>query len=511
MLVFLSLGGLIFVPGSAHGHGDPSETFPPVELGDRLVTLEISSTPTDPDTDGIQQISISMIDFDSKITLRDVTFLIKSEQGETFLFEQEFLADSGSIVFNFLSEDTDSVVVQKAEGGLFGSLLGLDNYLFHVKGPNLGDGGLYKFDITILTADGYSRTLAEPLEFNGGVSIAQTTTHAVTDPNFGDQSINVITYYDKISNFEYDWESNGIRYSMPFEWSLENINQTSVVHEEISFPYTFGDLLVSGFTMYVNGIQLPEDVVQVDDFFTDWRTVHFIIPQRILFEMLEDNQNLDRMDFVILPDRSYPHMSSVTENGQFRILTQWEPENLRSGSDARILFDVTDIFLKNRPIAASYEFSVTHDGKTIFEQKGTSSDSRETHNIAEFVMPEDVSGIVHLNFENLAGNNFAKAVLPVVVDRVMQPTDPVQIPGWIKNNALLWSQEQIDDGTFIGAIEYLIQNGIIAVSQTSQDGGLQDIPDWVRTNASLWADGHIDDGAFVLGLEFLIQVGIIRI
>ncbi len=509
MLAFLSLGILLFVPGSAHGHGDPTETFPPVELDGRLVTLEISSDPATDNDD--QRISISMIDFDSKITLRDVTFLIKSERGETFLFEQEFRADSGSIVFNFVSEDTDSVVVREAEGGLFGSLLGLDNYLFHVRGPNLGNGGLYKFDVTVLTADGYSRTLAEPLVFNGGVSIAQTTTHAIADPNFGNQTINVITYYDEISGFEYDWESRGIRYSMPFEWSQENIDQTLVVHEEISVPYTFGDLLVSGFTLYLNGVQMPEDVVQVDDFFTDWRTVHFIIPQRILFEILEDNQDLDGMDFVILPDRSYPHLRSVTENGQFRILLQWEPENLGSGSDARILFDVTDIFLKNRPVAVSYEFSITQNGRTIFEQKGTSSDSRESHNVAEFVIPEDVSGIVHLNFENLADNGFAKTTLPVVVDRVMPQSDPMQIPGWIKNNALLWSQGQIDDGTFIGAIQYLIQNGIITVSQTSQDDGSQDIPDWVRTNAALWAGGQIDDGTFVLGLEFLIQAGIINI
>ena len=117
----------------------------------------------------------------------------------------------------------------------------------------------------------------------------------------------------------------------------------------------------------------------------------------------------------------------------------------------------------------------------------------------------DVSGIIHLNFENLAGNNFAKTTIPVVVDRVIPSTNPVQIPSWIKNNALLWSQGNIDDGTFIGAIEYLIQNDIITVSTTPQDGGLQDIPDWVRTNAALWADGHIDDGVFILGLEFLIQ------
>ena len=42
--------------------------------------------------------------------------------------------------------------------------------------------------------------------------------------------------------------------SMPFEWSHTNINQTSVVHEELVIPKNFGDLLVSGFTMYINGV-----------------------------------------------------------------------------------------------------------------------------------------------------------------------------------------------------------------------------------------------------------------
>ena len=60
-----------------------------------------------------QQISISLIDFDSKITLRDVTFLIKSERGEQFLFEKEFKADNGFIVFNFVSEDNDSIIIDR--------------------------------------------------------------------------------------------------------------------------------------------------------------------------------------------------------------------------------------------------------------------------------------------------------------------------------------------------------------------------------------------------------------
>ena len=202
-VIFSSL--LLFTFDNVCGHGVGSETFPPVELDGKLVTLEVSSSQSDPETNDDQQISISLIDFDSKITLRDVTFLIKSERGEKFLFEQEFKVDNGFIVFNFVSEETDSIVIEEENGGgLFGSLLGLESRMVHVKGPKLSEGGLYKFDISVLTADGYSKKLEEPLVFNAGISIAQTSIHDFVDPNFGKQDIHVITYYDEISDFQYN-------------------------------------------------------------------------------------------------------------------------------------------------------------------------------------------------------------------------------------------------------------------------------------------------------------------
>jgi hypothetical protein len=135
-----------------YGHGLGSETFPPVDLNGKLVTLEVSSSTNIPEEIDDQQISISLIDFNSKVTLRDVTFLIKSERGNQFLFEKEFQADNGFIVFNFISEDTDSIEITEEESGdFFGSLLGLESRMISVKGPKLSEGGLYKFDISILT------------------------------------------------------------------------------------------------------------------------------------------------------------------------------------------------------------------------------------------------------------------------------------------------------------------------------------------------------------------------
>ena len=512
LLFAILIFSFLIVFDHAYGHGVGSETFPPVELNGKQVTLEISSSKNDSKTSDDQQISISMIDFGSKITLRDVTFLIKSYRGETFLFEQEFKADNGFIVFNFVSEDSDTIVVEEeTDGGIFGSLLGLESRMVHVKGPKLSEGGLYKFDISILTADDYSQKLQAPLVFSAGISIAQTTTHSFTDPNFGEQTIDVVTYYDEISDFQYDSNSKEIRYSMPFEWSKSNINQTSVVHEELVIPKTFGDLLVSGFSMYLNGIKLSNDITTIDDFFSDGRVVHFIIYQKELLNVFENGSNQDGMNFVIKPDRDYVHLSSVTENGQFRILVSMEPENLKSDSSARIIFDVTDVFLKNMPVSTTYDFSVTHNEKTIFGQSGTSTDSKDQHNIAEFMIPKHVTGIVNLNFNNLDGNDLAKTTIPIVINRVSNQND-ISIPDWIRNNASWWSEEQIDDNTFIQGIEYLIKNDVIVIPQTQQETTeTQEIPSWVRNNAEWWAAGQIDDKTFVQGLEFLIKQGIIRV
>jgi hypothetical protein len=510
LLLIFSCGFLINF-NDVYGHGVGSEIFPPVELDGKLVSVEVSSSTKDDMENDDQQISISLIDFESKITLRDVTFLIKSERGEQFLFEKEFKADNGFLVFNFISEDTDSIIVDEKDGGedFFGSLLGLESRLIDVKGPKLSEGGLYKLDISIITANGYSEKLEIPLVFNAGISIAQTTTHNFVDPSFGQQNIQVVTYYDEISNFQYEPEPKQISFSMPFEWTPSNIEQTSVVHQEIIIPKEFGALLLSGFSMSVNGIELSDDIVNVDDFFTEGRVVHFIIYQKELLNIFENNSNQNGMNFVIKPDRDYTHLSSVTENGQFRILVSWEPEVLESNSDAKIIFDVTDIFLKNKPVSTNYEFSITQDGELFFEQNGISSDSKTEHNIADFIIPDNLSGIVNLNFNNLGGNEFATTSIPIVIHK-NTINDYTLIPDWIREDALLWSGEKITDDKFTDIINYLITNEIITISENQLDAiEVKKIPSWIRTTAGWWTDGEIDDKTFVKILEFLVKKNII--
>jgi hypothetical protein len=87
-----------------------------------------------------------------------------------------------------------------------------------------------------------------------------------------------------------------------------------------------------------------------------------------------------------------------------------------------------------------------------------------------------------------------------------------QIPEWIKTNALWWSNDQIDDETFVLGIQYLIKEGILSVPETVSHGSSNDsVPSWVRNNAGWWADGMISDDDFIKGIQYLVEHGIIKI
>ena len=85
------------------------------------------------------------------------------------------------------------------------------------------------------------------------------------------------------------------------------------------------------------------------------------------------------------------------------------------------------------------------------------------------------------------------------------------IPEWIKNNAGWWADGIIDDTAFIQGIQFLIKEGIMEISPTTQSSssGTNEIPVWIKNNAGWWTDGTINDSTFLSGIEYLVNEGII--
>ena len=94
------------------------------------------------------------------------------------------------------------------------------------------------------------------------------------------------SYFDKISNFEYNSETKQVTFEMPFDWSEKQMSHIPVVHEEVHFPKDFAELLSPGYVGQVNGIDLFKSSVVVDDYTEeDERIVHFVLLQDHLFLM----------------------------------------------------------------------------------------------------------------------------------------------------------------------------------------------------------------------------------
>ena len=86
------------------------------------------------------------------------------------------------------------------------------------------------------------------------------------------------------------------------------------------------------------------------------------------------------------------------------------------------------------------------------------------------------------------------------------------VPDWVKNTAGWWATDAISETEFVNAIEFLVNEEIIQVSDaTSGKDSSGSVPSWIKNNAGWWADGQIDDQTFVNGIEFLIKEGIITL
>lgn len=512
-LLLVLFVGILFsfatIPQS-FGHGLGTEILPPIDIGDKKVSLEATATVFEqPEING-RQIQLVLLDMDTRVTINEVTFLLKVTKGNEFLFEHTFQKDDGILVLDLIPSESNKITIEeKSSVGMFESLLGIDSKST-AKGAPFKNGGLYLIELQILTAGDYSDKLKESIKYNFGLSFQEFTSHIVNDTNFGKQEIELIAYYDQLSNFQYDPKTKTLSFKMPFEWSDENIKQSTVVHNEVRFSKTFGDLLTPSYTLYVNNIELEEYVITIDEFSEFYRIVHLIIPQSDLVK-LKEIQSLDDMQFHLIPNTDKWPLSTVTANGQFRINLGWEENEIKSGTNITFNFEILDVFLQGRLMSVPYEISLMYNGKTLDTKSGISTDERGKHNSVEFFIPEDVTGPVTLQFENLDSNGLAKVGLPVVVNRI-DSSPEVSIPDWVRNNAEWWAAGQIGDSDFASGIEFMIKHGIIIVPQTQrQEGADAIIPEWVRNNAEWWSQRLISDNDFASGLQFLIANGIISV
>ena len=359
--------GLFYVGqiNDSAGHGLGSETMPPVMIGDTEATLEVNSSTIYADKDGeekgIRQISINFfesftnVDSNEVKSINDVTFHVELIKGDKVLINETFEREDGVLIMNLTPSENEQVKVLERE--TFASFLGLASEQYNFEGKIFENGGLYEFKISVITINSYDNVLTDPVDYELGISIEETTRYEISDVNYGKQEIGIVTFFDQISDFSYDTETKEITFSFPFDWDQKTIDQTTVIHQEVLVPKTFGDLLVAKYDATLNDIDLPESMINIDDFSSNDRIVHIVVSQKELQEIFSNNQfNENLVTMTVTPQSRLP-LTGVTENGQFKIELWWDDE-LKSGEIAVFYYYVLDTFLKDRTIAVPYDLKV---------------------------------------------------------------------------------------------------------------------------------------------------------
>lgn len=127
------------------------------------------------------------------------------------------------------------------------------------------------------------------------------------------------------------------------------------------------------------------------------------------------------------------------------------------------------------------------------------------------ILLTDVS-IIGFNVNSTAGVDTETIVLKSSSASVKGET--TLIPGWIKKNARWFADGSIGESDFTKGIEYMIKEGIMKIPNlppTASDVAKINVPDWIKKNALWWADDLITDDDFVKGIQYLVEKGIIRV
>ena len=91
------------------------------------------------------------------------------------------------------------------------------------------------------------------------------------------------------------------------------------------------------------------------------------------------------------------------------------------------------------------------------------------------------------------------------------------VPRWIKTTAGYWVAGAISDAEFGDALGFLISQGVLEVPPTEREGGDAgapgggSIPNWIKTTTGYWTEGVTSDAEFVGAIQFLIRSGVIAV
>ncbi len=429
LLIGLILVITVYVQPS-FGHGMGGETLPPVEIDGKNATLSIFVNPPTYDAKTNEyEILLKLYETNTQEVIPHVTYLVEISKDGKQLLQEKFHDDSSNLSIKIIPKNTEGLNFQGKNIGDLGWMKNTDLFPLKIEGPIFLSGGLYKFHIEVLTINSDSNQLERPVKFDASISLAEKTTYPISYQK-KDYALGLMSYYDTIGDFVFNEKSRNVSFSMPYDWSLNNIAQTNVVHHELHIPKTFSELLVTKYDGLINGIPLPDSAITIDDYSGEDRIVHLQLNQKEISNFVNSIQDKSKMEFSISPStqEKFP-ISAYTKNAIFEIGLSWEPTPIMSEQKTRFYVDITRYFAPKVQEDAKFDFVIKQKNKELYRKSVTGIiGASEKTNFYDYSFTKDNLGPVILSIEKINGEEMSSVdYVLVVTSKDEKPKFPIRV------------------------------------------------------------------------------------
>jgi len=402
--IFVIAAFLVFPVTNVYGHGLGIDTISSVDIQGKSISISVE-LPMYFEKDDDKQITITATEDETNQTAKNVTFLIGLFHQNEMIFRNYFFAEDGVLPIKVKPTTEGEIEIHGDQDSLLGAWHGTKSNSIEITGPIFNSGGLYNFEIEVRTIDEPTNIIEDSGVYNADLSIVEVTEHMQKDEQGNDVKFRLKSYFDKISQLEYNPTTKEVSFEMPFDWSEKQMSHIPVVHEEVHFPKEFAEFLYPSYTGKVNGIDLFKASVTIDDYTEeDERIVHFVLLQDhlkfIKNQMKKSDEPLpDKMVFTLLASEKveFP-LTAYTRSEDFQVDLSWDPLEIQPGVKTNFVFTIRDGATGEPMRSSDYTFVIIQNGKEIHKATGVAQVGGD---FESYEFGEDQTGPTVIRFENI--------------------------------------------------------------------------------------------------------------
>ena len=421
VLIFSMIFCLLFPASSVYGHGLGIDTISSISIQEKQisVSIEIPMYFENPQ----EKITITATDNETDETTKNVTYLIGIFYNDEMILRNYFFTENGVLPIIVTPTDDGDITINGEQDSLLGAWSGTESNPVEITGPLFNSGGLYTFEIEVRTIDEPTNVIENSGVYEADLTIVESVSFPQKDQNNVDVEFSTKSYFDSISNFNYDSNVKEVTFEMPFDWNETKMSHVSVVHVETHFPKDFAEFLSPSYVGYVNGIKLFKSSVTVDDYtYDNDRTVHFVLLQDHLRylknEMRESEQPLpDNIVFKLSASQEtkFP-LIAYSESEEFKVNLAWDPKDIEAGVPTNFVFTIRDSYTDSPMRLSDYTFVIMQNNEEIHR---VSDNAAVGGDFEKFTFSEDQTGPTVIKFENIRNTGQETEFALVVVEKTV--------------------------------------------------------------------------------------------